>query len=473
MRLTFCGAAGEVTGSATHIDTGGARILVDFGLHQGGAMYESRNRRLPPFDAARLDAVVLTHAHIDHCGRLPLLVRPTNDGGLGYSGPIWATPATIELAGIMLRDAAFLQKMDADRLTRQRRRRGRDSHPPRPLFDFEDVDRALALMRPLPYNLEQEIADAVSLRLVDAGHILGSASAMLRVRTKNHHERTIAFSADIGVKGTPLLREPVHFDSADIVILESTYGDRDHRPIEHTVDEFADVLNKAEQISAKVIIPAFAVGRTQSLIYHLGGLRAAGRLGDSAVYIDSPMALEATDLYRRHPECFEPAARRLIEEGRSPLAFPGLRFTRSAQESRALNELECCAIIISASGMCNGGRILHHLRHNLWKESTHLVIVGFQAHGTLGRELVEGAKRVTIMGEPIAVKATIHTLGGFSAHAGQTELLEWLRPIAGAKPRVILNHGEDHAREGLARTIRHNFGIVSDLPVYREVISLD
>lgn len=472
MSLTFCGAAGEVTGSATLLDTGAARVLVDFGMHQGGAIYTARNRRAPPFDAERLNSVVLTHAHIDHSGRLPLLVRPKNEGGLGYRGEVWATPATIELAGILLRDAAFLQKMDFERVARQRKRRGRGLVKLKPLYEIEDVEHAVGMMRPLPYEREQEIAQGVSIRFVDAGHILGSASVMVRAKGAGNHERTIAFSADVGVKGSPLLRDPVKFGAADVVVLESTYGDRDHRPLEHTVDEFAAVIADAEKQSAKVLIPAFAVGRTQNLIYHLGRLRDAKRLGSTPVYVDSPMATEATELYRRHPECFDEDSRRMISDGDSPLMFPGLRFTKSPQESRALNELGCCAIIISASGMCSGGRIIHHLRHGLWKPGTHVVIVGFQARGTLGRELVEGAKRVTIMGEPIAVKAKIHTLGGFSAHAGQSELIDWLRPMTGAKPRVILNHGEDPARAALARTIQTVFGIECARPMYQQRIEL-
>jgi metallo-beta-lactamase family protein len=472
LSLTFCGAAGEVTGSATLLDTGSARVLVDFGMHQGGAIYTARNRKAPPFDAERLNSVVLTHAHIDHCGRLPLLVRPKNDGGLGFRGEIWATPATIELAEILLRDAAFLQQMDYERVTRQRRRRGRDAAALRPLYSIEDVEHAISTMRPLPYERDQEIAQGVSIRFVDAGHILGSASVMVRAKTAKNHERSIAFSADVGVKGSPLLRDPVKFSAADVVILESTYGDRDHRPLAHTIDEFADVILAAEKQSARVLIPAFAVGRTQNLIYHFGRLREASRLGNTPVYIDSPMATEATELYRRHPEMLDDTSRRVTAEGHAPLNFAGLRFTRSPQESRALNDLDCCAIIIAASGMCTGGRIIHHLRHGLWKPETHVVIVGFQAQGTLGRELVEGAKRVTIMNEPIAVKAKIHTLGGFSAHAGQSELIEWLRPMAGARPRVILNHGEDPARAACARTIQSIFGIECARPMYQQRIDL-
>jgi metallo-beta-lactamase family protein len=473
LSLTFGGAAGEVTGSATHLDTGAARVLVDFGLHQGGAVFESRNRRTPPFDARRLDAVVLTHAHIDHSGRLPVLTRAANEGGLGYDGVIWATPATIELAGILLRDAAFLQQADAERVARHRRRRGRAAEGLRPLFDHADAERCLARFRPLPCDRDQEIASGVTLRFADAGHILGSASALLRVRTRNHHERTIAFSADVGVKGSPLLRDPQPFHAADAVILESTYGDRDHRPVDHTVQEFARVLASAHEERAKVIIPAFAVGRTQTLIYHLGRLREAGTLPETPVYIDSPMATETTALYARFSQTFDDTAKRLMHDGGSPLSFPGLRFVRSTAESRALNELDSCAVIISASGMCNGGRILHHLRHSLSKPSTHLVIVGFQAHGTLGRAIVDGATQVAIMGESIPVRARVHTLGGFSAHAGQTELLEWLRPLAGAKPRIILNHGEDSARAALARTIAALHGVSAETPTYRQTITLD
>lgn len=473
LSLTFCGAAGEVTGSATLVDAADGNVLVDFGMHQGGAGFTARNRRVPPFDAERVDSVVLTHAHIDHAGRLPLLARPKNEGGLGFRGAIWATPASIELAGILLRDAAFLQRMDYERVVRHRRRKGRAEEPLRPLYDQEDVERALSMMRPLPYEREQEVAQGISVRFIDAGHILGSASAILRVKSRKDHERSIAFSGDVGVRGSPLLRDPVRFDAADIVILESTYGDRDHRPIAHTVDEFASLLAQAEQEGAKVLIPAFAVGRTQNLIYHLARLREANRLGDTPVIIDSPMATEATELYRRHPETLDDTTRRVIADGHAALHFPGLRFTRSQEESRALNELAGAAIIISASGMCTGGRIVHHLRHHLGDPSTHVVIVGFQAQGTLGRELVEGATRVNIMNENVVVKAQVHTLGGFSAHAGQSELLHWLEPLIRSSPRIFLNHGEDQARGALAHTIRSLQGIESKCPVWRERMALD
>ena len=471
MRLTFLGAAGEVTGSATLLDTGRSRVLVDFGMFQGSPVAEARNRRPPGPELDALDAVVLTHAHLDHCGRLPILVKRREDGGCGYRGSIWATPATIELASIILRDSAAIQEADAQRMTRGRERRGRGVATP--LYTTGDVERVLALMKPLPYAATHEIAHGVSLNMADAGHILGSASLRLHCRAGGQ-ERAVVFSGDIGVKGTPILRDPVGFDAADALVLESTYGDREHRPLEQTIAELRDILNECRHACGKVLVPAFAVGRTQTLIALLGDMRRANQIPDIPVYIDSPMAHETTALYRGRQDLYDTHARELIADGNSPLAFPGMRFTRTADESRALNEQPGPMLIIAASGMCNAGRILHHLRHNLWKPATQVLIVGYQAQGTLGRALIDGARSVRIMHETISVKARIRSLGGLSAHAGRSALLEWAAPMlrATSRPRVMLNHGEDRARQSLAAKLQTDHSLICALPHRAQTVEI-
>lgn len=462
MKLTFHGAAGEVTGSCTLIETSRARVLVDFGMHQGGVESEIRNRRTtlqPLIQAGHPDAVVLTHAHIDHCGRMPMLAA------WGYKGPIYTTPASADLTEILLRDSADIQESDALRMTRARQRAGREPAPP--LYAVADVEKLLPLFRTIPYEQWTDIAPGVRLRFFDAGHILGSASAELRI-TENGQEKVIVFSGDLGPKGVPLLRDPTPPPPADVLILESTYGDRDHRPLRETVAEFEKIISESVWAKEKVIIPSFAVGRTQQLTYYLGELARSGRLPHFPVYVDSPLALSATDLYRRHPELFDTEARALLQQGECIFDCPNLRFTRSAQESKQLNDMWGMAVIIAASGMCTGGRILHHLKHHLWRKGTHVVMVGYQAAGSLGRRLVEKAPRVRIMGEWIAVRAEIHTLGGFSAHAGRGELLDWASNVK-SKPRVFLNHGEDRARTALAQGLRERFGWESTLPEYQSV----
>lgn len=464
MNLTFLGAAGEVTGSATLLQTPSARVLVDFGIHQGDPHAQARNARFPAeLDPAHLDAVVLTHAHLDHSGRLPLLVRE------GYKGPVWATPATIELCDILLRDSAAIQESDADRLSRSRARQGRG--PVQPLYTPKDVEATMTLFRELPYDDRRTIAPSIACRFLDAGHILGSASAELSI-SSGPKPHILAFSGDIGVRGAALLRDPVPFPRADTLVLESTYGDRDHRPLAETLRELTSLLADCRSCHGKTLIPAFAVGRTQNLIYFLADLKRQGRLDHPAVYIDSPMAIETTELYRRHRSLFDDAARALIDAGDTPLKFPGLRFTRTADESRALNTLKDHAIIIAGAGMMTGGRILHHLRHNLWKPETTLLIVGYQGKGTLGRQIVDGAKSVRIMGESVAVKAKVHTLGGLSAHAGQSELIRWASSLQASRPRVLLNHGEDPQRHKLGARLQSDLGLTAELPAFKDTLSL-
>ncbi len=479
MQLRFLGAAGEVTGSCYLLETSQARVLIDIGAHQGGPHSEAKNRRFPgSIRPEALDAVLLTHAHIDHTGRVPMLAQH------GYSGPIYTTPASIALTGILLRDAAYLQSLDAERESRDRLRHGRE--PVRPLFDLDDVERVLGLLRSVPYDKPTQVAPGIEATWVDAGHILGSASIHLRITQPAApgvpaHEtgvRTIVFSGDLGPRGAPLLRDPAPPTHADVVILESTYGDRDHRSMEGTLAEFAGILSDATTAShravglppGKVLIPAFAVGRTQNLIYHIGILRREGRIPEPEVWIDSPMGIEATELYRRHRDVFDQEARAIIDAGDSPLNFPGLRVSRDRTASEALNT-RTGITVISASGMCTGGRILHHLRHSLGNPATHVVMVGFQAAGTTGRALVDGAAEVRIMGQATPVLARVHTIGGFSAHAGQSDLLWWMSKLE-SKPKVFLTHGEQMQREHLRDALHTRLGLAAALPQFGDVVTL-
>lgn len=461
VRIRFLGASGEVTGSSYLVETGRARVLVDCGLYQGGPHEEAKNRRRPEFEAGKLDAVVLTHAHLDHAGRVPMLRR------WGYGGAVYATPGTVDLCGIMLPDSAQVQLMQSQGLSRRRMRAGRGAVSP--LYDRSDVDRALERLQAVPYGELKDVAPGVSVRFVDAGHILGSASVEMRVKVGSDGDgagsRVIVFSGDIGVKGGPILRDPVTFEGADLVVMESTYGDRDHRSYADSVEELRGVVRSAKTPDGRVIVPAFAVGRTQNLLYEFARWFRSDPDAVPRVFVDSPLATEATKLYRRHRECFDEESWKLIERDPfGPMSFPSLKFTRSAEESMALNTEGNGLVIIAGSGMMNGGRVVHHLKHGLWKEQSHLVIAGYQAKGTLGRRIVDGAKVVRVLGQPVAVKAHVHTIGGFSAHADQSGLLEWASSWEGSRPRVVLTHGEVGPRKGLADAMRHRYGLKCELP---------
>jgi metallo-beta-lactamase family protein len=429
VRITFLGAAQTVTGSATLLEHEGGRILIDFGVFQGGPEAEEMNFAPLGFDPGRLDAVVLTHAHLDHVGRLPRLVAN------GFTGPIITHPASVEIAAVVLKDALHLME-----------------HNPRQLFSEEDLQKTLRLFRPLPYHQKVEVAGC-EIELFDAGHILGSAHLQFTTG-----DRKIVFSGDIGQKGTPIIRDPWYHwpDGADLVVVESTYGDRRHKELSSTLDELCSIVNRAAELPGMILIPAFAIGRTQELLYHFSRLMDEGRIPEIPVILDSPMAEKVTAIYRRHRECYDRETWEIIESGRPPFRPPYLREVASADESRSLARQRPPAVIIAGSGMCTGGRILHHFAAWLDKPSTSVVFVGFQGTGTLGRKLIEGAETVSIHGQEITVRAKIETLGGFSAHAGQDQLLDWCKSFSSRKPLFLLNHGEKNSCENFSALLCEN-----------------
>ncbi|MCC7373562.1 MAG: MBL fold metallo-hydrolase [Verrucomicrobiales bacterium] len=465
MKIEIHGAAGgEVTGSAYLLRTATSTVLVDIGMFQGGADAESRNHLVPGLDPGGLDAVVLTHAHLDHTGRLPLLFKQ------GYRGPVYSTGATVDLAEIILKDSAKLQEQDAVRINRKRERAGQS--PIEPLYGPENVEPLREVAREIPLHVSTEVAPGVRVRGFEAGHLLGSASLEVTVE-ESGKRKVVVFSGDLGPRTMPIIREFESLTRADLVFLESTYGDRDHRPYAETVTQFAEIVREVTSRKGKILVPTFAIGRSQQILYHLAILFREGKIRRFPVFLDSPMAIEATKVYARHPELFDDEMRALMGKGVQPLDPTYFKASVTAEDSKQLNDLEGPCVILAGAGMCNAGRILHHLKQNLWKPDTHVLIVGFQGRGSLGRRLVEGEKMVTIHGEPIAVRAQIHTLGGFSAHAGQTELLQWFSTLAPARPQVVLTHGEDGPRTALAEQIRSRFGIEARRPQLGDVIDVE
>ena len=448
MRVEFHGAAGEVTGSMHLVEAAGRRILLDCGLLQGRRELEARNADPFPFDPAGLDALVLSHAHIDHIGRVPLLVAR------GFRGPIWLQRASADLLPIMLLDAASLAESEAER---GNRRRDPDLPPLAPLFTRQDVAAVLPLLRPLDYDARTAILPGVELALRDAGHILGSAIVELWA-----DGRKLVFSGDLGMKGTPILRDPEAVAEADLVVMESTYGDRNHRDRQATVAELGEVFEQAWRESGNVLIPAFAEGRSQELLYWFARHWKEWSLERWRIFLDSPMASKVVEVYDRHRELFDAPAQAVWRQRPSPFRLPNLHITESTQESMAINTIGSGAIVIAGSGMANGGRILHHLRHRLGRRDTHVVFVGYQAQGTLGRRLVDGAKWVRIHGQDYRVNARMHTVGGLSAHTDQRGLMDWYGGFDG-HPSLVLVHGEDKAREALAGELGEREGVVAQL----------
>lgn len=464
--LSFLGAIQQVTGSCYLIESrDGARVLLECGLRQGRREDEEGNRQPFPFDPLTLDAVVVSHAHLDHTGLLPKLVKD------GYRGPIFATEASCALMELMLLDAAHLQEKDAEWENKWRARLGKAAIEP--LYTTRDTELALQLRRPLPYGRATEVAKGVQVTFHDAGHILGSA--IVEVEVQDHHlQRRLVFSGDLGNTCSPLMHDPAILDRADVVLLESTYGDRDHRCSEDTLDELAGILQQAHRDGGNVLIPSFAVGRTQDLIYYLGRFYQEGRLPQQAVFLDSPMAIRANAIYSRFHEQFNPVDRAALQAKgvrRVEDWLPVLRCTESPEESMAINRVKSGAVIIAGSGMCTGGRIVHHFKHNLWRSECHLVFPGFQARGTLGRAIVDGASTVKLLHQRIAVRAQVHTLGGFSAHAGQSQLLDWVAHFE-HRPELYLVHGELEKMQALQQALRQRLNWIANIPEPGEQIAL-
>ncbi|QYK05763.1 MBL fold metallo-hydrolase RNA specificity domain-containing protein [Shewanella zhangzhouensis] len=447
MTLTFWGATAEVTGSCHLLELNGKRLLLDCGLLQGGKQQEARNREPFPFDPASLDAVVLSHAHIDHSGRLPLLVKQ------GYSGPIYTHSATLDLCAILLKDAAMLQGRDTERQNKKRLKQGLE--PLEALFDEQDVDVAMTRFIPLEYGMRLDPVPGVTITLRDAGHILGSALLELELDDGQRQKRLV-FSGDLGRAGMPILRDPDLVDRADLVLMESTYGNRLHRSWEATLEELKGIFAKAISDSrGNILIPAFSVGRAQELLYLFHLNAKDWDLSRWTICLDSPMAIEATKVYIRHLPLMDDDFKRFVRQhpGKHPL-LTDVEFIQSTDESIALNEVHQGLIIIAGSGMCNGGRIRCHLEHNLYRPECDVIICGYQAEGTPGRALVDGVDKLTINGQSIDVRARIHTVGGLSAHADQAELLRWYHHFEG-RPPLVLVHGEKEAQEILMATLEN------------------
>lgn len=474
MKVTFCGATKTVTGSNFLVEGAGKKFLVDCGLYQGGAKDEIKNEEPFPYDINEIDFMLLTHAHIDHSGRIPKLYKE------GYRNPIYATNATCDLCAIMLPDSGHIQETETEWKNRKRIRRGEEELVP--IYDAETAAKSLELFKGEPYNQIIELDDDIHVRFNDAGHMLGSSIIEIWIR-ENGENKKIVFSGDLGNNDIPLLAEPTIIQDADFLVMESTYGNRLHIKNENKAKTFINIVTDTIKNGGTVVIPSFAVGRTQEILYELNKIkdseddspefeRKYRLLMNTPVYVDSPLAISATEVFKENMDLFDEETQELIRRGDNPLEFPGLKFTQTVEESKALNESNESAIIISASGMCEVGRIKHHLKHNIWNPKNTILFVGYQAPGTLGRKIVDGAKTVKIFGEEVAVNARVEYIEGYSGHADQAGLLHFVDSFVKKPNHIFLVHGEEESQKALREKINENFDLPVSIPDYCESFDL-
>lgn len=464
MKITFIGATHEVTGSCYYLEAAGKKFLVDCGMEQGPDYYENQDI---PVKGSDLDFVLLTHAHMDHSGNLPAIYAK------GFQGPIYATQATCHLCDIMLRDSAHIQMFEAEWRNRKGRRQGKPEFVP--AYTMEDAMGVIQNFVPCPYEKTIKPAEGISVRFVDAGHLLGSASIEITIQ-EDGKEKKIVFSGDIGNLNQPLIKDPVYLHDADYVIMESTYGDRSHGERPDYIAMLTEVIQHTFDRGGSVVIPSFAVGRTQEMLYFIRQIKEEGRVhghDNFKVYVDSPLANEATTIFNEHIyDCFDEEAMALVKKGINPLMFPGLKTSITSDDSKAINFDEDCKVIISASGMCDAGRIKHHLKHNLWNPNNTILFVGYQAIGTLGRALIEGATEVRLFGETVSVGAEIRQMPGISGHADVNGLLTWIRAFKEKPTKVFVTHGDDEVTEIFARRLQEELGLDSMAPFSGTVYDL-
>ncbi len=462
MKVTFWGAVRTVTGSLHEIQVDGKRYLLDCGLYQGRRKEANERNKTLPFPANSIDAVILSHAHIDHSGNLPSLAKQ------GYTGPIYATPPTANLCDAMLRDSAYVQERDAEFLNKRHQRRKaleaiNDNGLIEPLYTEADAEQAIKLFRPVPSYTPTKLNDYLSFESFNAGHMLGSSCLVLHYHDNGKRVR-LGFSGDVGRPGLSIIRDPDQMPKVDYLIMETTYGDRLHKELDAVNDKLAEIVNRTAARGGKIIVPAFAVGRTQQLVLMLHELSDQKRIPRIPVFVDSPLAVNVTKIFQKHSECFDDETRQFLLEGQEPFSFGNLRYVQDVGESKALNDLRGPFVVISASGMCEAGRILHHLKNNIEDPRNTVLITGFQAENTLGRKIVNRMQEVPIFGEPMRLRAEVAKLNELSGHADQRELLAWLKPMAQGLKKIFLVHGEPSQTAAFAKAVQQQYGIETVIP---------